>query len=490
MKLILIRKIMIALIVIISITSAFGKAKPNIIFVLCDDMGWKDLGCFGAELYETPNIDALCNSGIKFTHAYTSQAICSPTRASVMTGKTPIELGMWSHLNNVPKTEKVLASYLQEAGYQTWHVGKWHVGCPEDKTMPTDMGFDVNIGGDISWGPGSYFWPYGVDTITGKPAKHHRTFVPGLYKKGGPGEYLSERLGEEAAQLIRERDPEKPFYMNLWHYAVHNRKQAKPELVAKYKKKIKDLGIKETYRIDPVTGAKLLTSETNAVYAGMLESVDVSVGSIIEALKSEGILENTLIMFYSDNGPTVENVPCAPLRGGKHAQYEGGIRMPAFAAWAGKIKEGEVYEHPVYILDVFYTALELADVQRPEGLLASPGKSWLSVFEGEPIPSRRFKWYHPSYTPIRSHRANAAIFDQESGLKYMLYFAGGEEGDEVFNVYEDIAENHNIKGNNPEIEEELKNELINYLKDNYDHMAKTRDKKIQTNVDRRLGITN
>jgi len=253
-------------------------SKPNIVFFFIDDMGWKDLTSYGAKLYETPNIDALANEGIQFMNAYTSAPICSPARASVLTGKHPVKLGMWNHFHLLPKGEKILPQYLKEYGYQTWHIGKWHMGNFEDATMPQDLGFDVNIGGHISWAPGSYFWPYGVDS-TGNCIKERRC-VPGLVEGGKEGEYLTDRLTREAIKLIENKDEEKPFYLNLWHYAVHSGQEGKPELVQKYKDKIKALGIDTTYRYDEKTGANLLTSETNAVFAAMIQSVDESLAKV------------------------------------------------------------------------------------------------------------------------------------------------------------------------------------------------------------------
>ena len=152
------RKLFIVLTAFICATAALGAAAaakpPNVVFFLIDDMGWKDLGCFGAKLYETPHIDRLCAEGIRFTQAYTSTAICSPARATALSGRHPMKLRMWDHTHYIPKGQKILPQYLKATGYQTWHIGKWHMGNPQDKTMPTDLGFDINIGGWTAWGPG------------------------------------------------------------------------------------------------------------------------------------------------------------------------------------------------------------------------------------------------------------------------------------------------------------------------------------------------
>lgn len=439
--------------------------KPNVVFFLIDDMGWKDLGCFGAEIYETPNINKLCSEGIRFPQAYTSTAICSPARATALTGKHPMKLHMWNHHHYIPKGEKILPAYLKEAGYQTWHVGKWHMGNPQDKTMPTDMGFDKNIGGWMSWAPGSYFWPYGCD-MNGKP-KDDRNSVPGLFKGGKEGEYLTDRLTDEAVKLLENRDASKPFYLNFWHHAVHNPKEGKPELVKKYEQKIKDLGLKPTYRFDPKTGSNLLTSETNAVYAAMIESVDISVGRIIKKIKEIGEFDNTLFVFYSDNGSTTNDVPCAPLNGGKNSTYEAGERVPAFITWENKIKGNSEYDSSVYLADIFNTILDAGGVKLPENN-DGDGLSLLPVFKGKKLPDREYIWYFPDTRAHWAQRANAAIYDEKSGMKYIMFFNGDD--DELYNIKSDLPEEHNIIDQNKELAEKLRRRLVEYLNKYYSQM--------------------
>lgn len=439
------------------------KKQPNIVFVLIDDMGWKDLGCFGGKLYETPHIDQLCADGMRFPQAYTSAPICAPARATSLTGKHPLKLRMWNHTHYIPQTEKTLAHYLGEAGYQTWHVGKWHIGNAEDKTAPTDLGFDVNKGGGISWGPGSYFWPYGCDE-NGVP-ENPRNAVPSLFEGGQEGEYLTDRITDEAVALIDTRAPDRPFFLNLWHYAVHDYKEGKPELVDKYEQKIQAMGLTPTYRIDPKTGSKLLTSETNAVYAAMIESVDDSVGRIVETLKAIGEYENTFFIFFSDNGCTTNDVPCVPLNGGKNSNYEAGDRVPAFMTWpGGMIESGSSYDHPVYIGDIFDTVLEAIGLEAP-ATHQSDGTSLVPVFNGDRLPPRMFMWYFPDTRLHWAQRANAAIFDEASGLKYLLYFNG--DADEVFNIDEDLAEEYDIVGQDPATEQLLREKLTTFLRDHY-----------------------
>jgi arylsulfatase A-like enzyme len=228
------RRIIIALAAstMVSLTDAAepGSARPNIVFVLVDDLGWKDLGCFGAKIYETPNLDRLCADGLRFTQAYTPISICSPARASMMTGKHPMKLGMWHATHHIKKKDAViLPSYLKQVGYQTWHVGKWHLGRADQGTLPEDLGFDVNIGGCQSWAPGSYWWPYD-QRHKGHP---HIGVQKDFVKRGKKGDYLTDTRTDEAIGLMEKRDTNRPFYLNFWHYAVHEEHDGKPDLVEK-----------------------------------------------------------------------------------------------------------------------------------------------------------------------------------------------------------------------------------------------------------------
>ncbi|MCL3779395.1 hypothetical protein EMN47_03235 [Prolixibacteraceae bacterium JC049] len=450
--------------------------RPNIVFFLVDDMGWKDMGAFGSELYETPNMDKLCGDGVRFTNAYTSAPICSPARASVLSGRHPLSLRMWHAPHYIRKedSKQLLPRLLKDVGYSTWHVGKWHLGNPEDKTMPTDVGFDINIGGAISWDPGSYFWPYKCDE-KGKSVGHPRAFVP-LRKGGKQGEQITDRLTDEALKLINNKKSAEPFYLNMWYYSVHNalgKKQAKPELIHKYKKKIKDLGLKETYRT--YLGDSLLTSETNATYAAMLETVDNSVGRIVNALKKKGLYENTLFVFYSDNGPTTNDVPCDPLWGGKNTTYEAGVRMPAFITWNGNIKGNKKSKERIIIMDVFNTILDAALVDLPLEYRGD-GISLLPLLkEGESVPKRNFYWFFPDNRRKWGGRSSAAMMNKE-GWKYIYFFTGDEP--ELYNINDDMEELHNELQKYPGKASKLGNKLAEFLaKNGYSKMKMGRSKK-------------
>ncbi len=447
------------------------QQQPNIVLFLVDDMGYRDLACYGSKLYETPNIDQLRRNGVKFTQAYVPVSICSPTRASLLTGKHCADMYMWNHTDYVPKEEKLLPQYLKEVGYQSWHVGKWHMGNKKDKTFPEYKGFDVNIAGHVSWGPGSYFWPYGSNEDgsaawafdkkgnpkkdnKGNPRKYwERNRVPGLYKGGKKGEYLTDRLTTEAVKLIDKRDKNKPFFLNLWHYGVHDYKEAKPELIKKYEDKIKLMGLTPTYFTDPVLKVKLLTSETNPVYAAMIESIDDSVGRVIQRLKEIGEYDKTLFVFMSDNGPTTKDVPCVPMRGGKNSNYEAGVRVPAIIAWSGHIKPNSTYNKVIKSEDFFDTAVEVAGVDKnilPKG----SGESLITIFNGKELPNRTRWWFFPRDQHIYGHRGGAAAFDEATGLKYIMFFNGDQP--ELYDINSDLAESKNIINQYPAKAKELR----------------------------------
>jgi arylsulfatase A-like enzyme len=449
--------------------------KPNVVFILIDDMGYKDVGCYGAEVYETPHIDSLRADGMKFTRAYVPVAICSPTRASALTGKHSTKLLMWNHTDHIPKDEKIMPAFLKEAGYQTWHVG-----CKEDQTYPEQMGFDVNVGGNESWGPGSYFWPYGSaadgsrgfkkkPSKKGKPRPYHpNSWVPGLYSGGKEGEYLTDRLTDEALTLLDNRDPGQPFLLNLWHYGVHNTKEAKRELIKKYKAKIKAMGLEPAYWEDPVLHKKLLLTETNPVYAAMLESIDDSVGRVIQKLKEIGEYENTLIIFMSDNGPTTIDVPCTPFRGGKNTNYEGGVRVPAIMAWPGRIPANSRYDRVIRTEDVFDTVMEAAGVPA-DSLPEGDGQSLIPVFRGESLDFRSPWHFFPRDQHVYGGRGGSAIYDEASGMKYIVFFNGDPA--ELYNLNEDEGERNNLIAAHPEMAAQLRKELVSRIKRYYPRMV-------------------
>ena len=336
--------------------AAPAKEKPNIVFILADDLGWADLGCYGSTFYETPNLDHLAKQGLRFTDAYAAAPVCSPTRASILTGKYPARLAITDWLPGrkdkpdqklqrpaiqafLPPREFTLAEALRDGGYKTAFFGKWHLGdSPEH--WPEHQGFDLNLGGCEKGTPPSYFSPYKLPNLPDGPE----------------GEYLTDRLTSEAIHFI-EQNRAKPFLVYLSHYAVHNPLQAKPALLKKYKAKAAKLPTGEAHEFLDDNGRPVRQVQNNPAYAAMVENLDENVGRILEKLAELKIDENTIVIFTSDNGglSTAEGSPTSnlPLRAGKGWPYEGGVREPLLVKWPGTTRPGSVCTKAVTSPDFF-----------------------------------------------------------------------------------------------------------------------------------------
>lgn len=406
-----------------------ATAKPNIIYINVDDLGWADLGFQGSKYYETPNIDALAKSGTVFTNAYAPAANCAPSRACCLTGQWPQRHGVYTVNNSdrgKSKTRKLIPTkntlhikgdnttigeVLKAAGYTTCHIGKWHV-----TKDPTKNGFDINIGGNARGGPysGGYHSPFKYPNC--------------LQVK--PGEYLTDRLTDEAIGFINEHK-KKPFFLHLAYYAVHSPLQAKQEKVSQFKKK---------------QGTK---GQNNPVYAGMISSLDDNIGKLIKYLDEQKMLENTLILFTSDNGGVWNTSKQWPLRAGKGSYYEGGIREPLVIAWKGRVKAGQNIATPVTGLDYFPTFLAAAAVKKPEGKILD-GSNILPLTQGKDIlADRAIYWHFPVYLqggntdcqdPIFRTRPGSAI--RYGNWKLIEYFENGDL--ELYHLNKDPGERNNL----------------------------------------------
>ncbi len=404
---------------------------PNIVFILIDDMGWRDGGCFGSHFYATPQIDRLAQSGMRFTQAYAACAVCSPTRAAIMTGKSPAQLHLTDWIPGegtprqsrfrapdwqqaLPASEVTLPKALKRLGFVTAAIGKWHLGGGE--SLPEKRGFDVNVAGGATGHPASYFWPYGA------PADSHR--VPGLAETGGAaGEYLTDRLTDAALSFI-ETNRSQRFFLYLAHYAVHAPLMARQSLV------------EETAAQIPADG------QSNRVYAAMLRSVDESVGRILKRLEDLGLATNTVVVFTSDNGGAVHfgNPPAtsnAPLRLGKGYAYEGGLRVPLLVRVPGLTKPGTVCDEPVISQDFFPTLLELAGAGKSAAATALDGVSWVPLLRGEPrLAERALFWHYPHYWNGTAVTPYSAV--RSGDWKLIRFYETGRE--EVYNLRRDPGE--------------------------------------------------
>ncbi|HEX4142805.1 MAG TPA: sulfatase [Pirellulales bacterium] len=438
--------------------AADGKpAKPNIVIVLADDLGWSDVGCYGADLHETPNIDRLARESLRFTDAY-AMSVCSPSRATLLTGKhaARLRITIWAEgsregptnrkllqgqsLHDLPHTETTLAKHLQSAGYLTALVGKWHLGDADH--YPETHGFDVDIGG-TGWGaPQTHFWPY---RGAGRFGKEFR-YVPHL-EFGKPGEYLADRLTDEAISVI-DRAGSQPFLLYLAHHAVHTPIEAQAADVEHFAGK----------------GSQDL-NHRNATYAAMVKSLDNSVGRVMDHLKKRGLEENTLFIFTSDNGGFIGADPPSgykgpvtsntPLRSGKGSLYEGGIRVPLLIRLPGVTPAGAVSSEPVVLTDLFQTCLNVAGVSPLPAPSAHDGLDLGPLLKDPTARLDRetlyfhYPHYYSSTTPVGALRAR--------DWKLLEFFE--DDRLELYNLANDLSEKQDLAQQMPERAAELRARL-------------------------------
>jgi arylsulfatase A-like enzyme len=430
-------------------STARGAERPNVVLILIDDLGQRDLGCYGSTFYRTPNIDALAREGLRFTDFYAACPVCSPTRASILTGRYPQRMNLTDWIpgrgdrpdqrlkppplrNELPLEEMTIAKALKAQGYTTALIGKWHLGGKGFE--PDKHGFDLNIAGDETGTARSYFAPF--ENKQGK--------MPGL-EKANDGEYLTDRLTSEAEKFL-DSNKNKPFFLYLPHYAVHTPLRAKQELIDKYPNK-------------PVHGR-----QSNPVYAAMVESMDASVGRVLKKLADLQLSDNTLVIFTSDNGglATLEGLPFAPtfngpLREGKGYLYEGGIREPMIVKWPRQIKAGSVTDQLAGSIDLFPTILEVCGCK---AVSAVDGVSLVPVFKGERLPERALFWHYPHYAN-QGGRPGGAI--RQGDYKLIEFYEDGRR--ELFDVKKDISESRNLIAEKPQVANELATRLAAWRKD-------------------------
>lgn len=442
------KKLIILLFLAASITVKAQSGKPNIIFIMADDLGWGELNDYGSTFNETPNLTRLARQGARFTQAYTAAPNCSPTRVSILTGQYPARVGITDFLPEGNKTEKYLdpAKYftlneaLSKAGYHTGIVGKWHMDTHHSdyKGGPEAHGFDEVIGSETKYiADGDYFFPY--DKIDS-------------FNTGAENEYLTDRQNQEAISFI-ERNKAKPFFLYLSYYSVHTKLEAKDELVAKYKKKFDQkygAGMAEkTYSKGPGGPHK-----DNPYLAAMLESIDEGIGSIGQKLDELNLDENTIIVFYSDNGGAGKGANNGHLRDSKMSLYEGGIRVPFIMKWPAKIKPGIVNNTPVSSMDFYPTFLAAAGTASEKGQQLD-GMNILPLFSDQNLDRKEFFWHYPSET-ARNPTKMASVIRQDN-LKLMYFYE--DKRLELYDLKRDAGEKKNLASAMPEKAKELLQKL-------------------------------
>ncbi|MES2462305.1 MAG: sulfatase, partial [Armatimonadota bacterium] len=402
--------------------------------------------------YETPQIDSLARDGMKFSDAYAACPVCSPSRAAMMTGKYPARLPLTEflkgmrrgklippeYLDELPLEEVTVAKALKEAGYTTGHVGKWHLGKKEE-FWPEHHGFDVNIGGYAGGHPASYFSPYQNPRLPDGP----------------PGEYLTDRLTDEAIRFLKGTK-NRPFFLNLWHYAPHTPLQAKETLNAKFQAKKETLKVTGPEFIED-SGRQVRQVQSHAVYAAMVASIDESTGRILRTLEELGLDKNTIVIFTSDNGglSTSEGMPTSnvPLRTGKGWPYEGGVRVPLLIKWPGVVKPGSVTTTPVSGPDFYPTFLRAANAPlRPQQHL--DGVDITPLLKGGQISPRPLFWHYPHYGNQGGAPCSAL---RDGDWKLIEWFEDNRV--ELYNLHEDIGEHQDLARTNPEKANALKTKL-------------------------------
>jgi len=416
---------------VITVNAQRNIDKPNFIIIFVDDLGETDIGSYGNKYIETPNIDNLAKDGMKWTNAYSTSPICSPSRAAIMTGKNPARVNFTGHITAIgrhrhpensriipprdlmflSKDEVILPEALRPADYKSISLGKWHLG-PEGY-WPHEVGFDENVGGWTHGSPPTHFYPYE------KPEQEWNPSIPFIdLSKGEEGEYLADRLTDEAIDFIY-RNRNEPFLVYLSHYAVHTPLEAPQELIDKYKPIVKDTPI------DPV-------------YAAMVENLDQNTGRLLDALDNFGLSENTVVIFASDNGAEHRFSDMYPYRAGKGVLYEGGIRVPFIMKWPGVIPAGSVSETRTITEDIYVT---IVDIVGNEAVPGKPldGRSLVEDFTKNEYFDRELFFYYPHFSG-QFRTPGAAVISGD--YKFIELFESNTV--ELYNIKADPGETKNL----------------------------------------------
>lgn len=447
--------------------NTYGE-RPNVVFILVDDMGAHDLSNEGSTYYESPHIDRIAKEGMKFTRGYATCQVCSPSRASILTGKYPVNHGIttwigdafgeaWSkrgrqdshqppeYERNLRTSELTLAEAMVGAGYKTFFAGKWHLG--SEGSWPTDHGFEINKGGwDVGGPRGGFFSPYTNPNL----------------ESGPNGESLTLRLGQETADFIQEHK-DQPFLAYLSFYTVHAPIQTTQELWQKYQKKAEKMGLiqnKERFLFDRRLNVRQV--QDCPIYAGMIEQLDQAIGKVLSKLDEHGLDKSTIICFTSDNGGVSSGDAYAtsnlPLRGGKGRQWEGGIREPFYLKAPGVTKGGLKSDTPVNGIDWYPTLLELCGIEIPKKQKVD-GVSLVPILKGQKIKNRPLYWHYPHYG---NQGGEPSSIIMESDWKLIHYHEDGR--DELYHLGNDIGEQNDLIAKENKRAKQMRKKLDDWLK--------------------------
>ena len=447
---------------ITAVPTLIDAKQTNFLFFLVDDMGWADIGANGSKFHETPNIDRLARSGMRFTQGYAAGSVCSPTRASIMTGRHPVRVNItdWipgqsnrktnpllhpDDLSHLPLAEVTIAEALKEHGYQTFFAGKWHLG--NEGQWPTDQGFDINIGGHHRGSPpGGYYSPWSNPALKAKR----------------PGEYLTERLTDESVKFLEERDKTSPFLLYLSYYNIHTPIQAYKKHIDHYKAKAAK-AFQDITPTEPEHDGINRTRQDNPALASMVAAVDDSVGVLLGKLTELKLDKNTVVIFFSDNGGLSTlgrpGPGCnLPLRAGKGWLYEGGVREPTIIRAPDVTQPNSVSHKPMVSMDFFPTMLDLAGLPLQPKLHVD-GQSLLPHLKGDDSGQRTFYWHYPHYHGS-TWKPGASIRDGDWKLIEFYHYKNFE----LYNLADDPGERQNLAKAKPTKAKLLRAKLLAWQK--------------------------
>ncbi len=435
------------------LTSAQAQTQPNIVFFWVDDMGYTDPGFMGSDYHLTPHIDALAESGMVFTAGYANAPNCAPSRAAFMSGTYAPRTGVYTvgsphrgqarhrRLNCPPNAQSLdprfttIAQVLQQAGYATCHAGKWHLGDVNTPSSPEALGFDVNIGGFHRGHPPSYFSPYNNPALTDGPR----------------GEYLTDRLTTDVIDYLtthHQAQPDQPFFLYFPFYTVHTPIQPDPARL-------------------PSADRPRGDRHHNRDYAAMVESLDHNIGRVLETLEAQGQLENTIIIFSSDNGGVHWVTDMQPLRGAKGMLYEGGIRVPYIVCWPGVTASGSTSDEPVFVFDLYPTLAAAAGGELPAQPIDGVDLTPVLSGEAETLGREAMHWHFPAYLQGGMNgarwRTTPAGAVRMGDWKLIEYFEDGRL--ELYNLADDLSERNNLADSQPERAQAMRQMMVNWRRE-------------------------